>query len=146
MTLTIHTRLGPYEVQERLGKGGMGEVYRARDSRLERDVAIKVLPEQLAQDPHALARFYREVRAIAAMSHPHILTIHDIGTEHGLTYAVIELLEGQTLGKRIKLGVIDWRTAVDIATAIADGLAAAHTKGIIHRDIKPENIYLTLRE
>ena len=83
---------------------------------------------------------------IAAMSHPHILTIHDIGTEYGLTYAVIELLEGQTLGKRIKLGVIDWRTAVDIATAIADGLAAAHAKGIIHRDIKPENIYLTLRE
>jgi serine/threonine protein kinase/Flp pilus assembly protein TadD len=143
MTLTIHTRLGPYEVQERLGKGGMGEVYRARDSRLERDVAIKVLPEQLAQDPHALARFYREVRAIAAMSHPHIMTIHDIGTEHGLTYAVMELLEGQTLGKRIKFGVIEWRIAVEIATAIADGLAAAHAKGIIHRDIKPENIFLT---
>jgi serine/threonine protein kinase/Flp pilus assembly protein TadD len=143
MTLTIHTRLGPYEIQERLGAGGMGEVYRARDSRLERDVAIKVLPEQFAREPNALARFYREVRAIAAMSHPHILTIHDIGTEHGLTYAVMELLEGQTLGKRIKSGVIDWRTAVEIATAIADGLAAAHAKGIIHRDIKPENIFLT---
>src|SRR5262249_8846357 len=114
-----------------------------RDTRLERDVAIKVLPEQLAQDPQALARFYREVRAIAAMSHPNILTIHDIGTEHGFTYAVMELLEGQTLGGRLRQGVLDWRSALALATSLADGLAAAHAKGIIHRDIKPENIFLT---
>jgi len=143
MSLAIHSRLGPYEIQAPLGAGGMGEVYRARDARLERDVAIKVLPAQLAQDAHALARFYREVRAVAALSHPNILTIYDIGTDQGVTFAVIELLEGQTLGGRLKLGVIDWRNAVEIATAIADGLAAAHAKGIIHRDIKPENIFLT---
>ena len=143
MGLAIHSQLGPYEVLAPLGAGGMGEVYRARDARLERDVAIKVLPAQLAQDATALARFYREVRAVAAMSHPNILTIYDMGTDQGITFAVMELLEGQTLGGRIKQGVIDWRKAVEIATAIADGLAAAHAKGIIHRDIKPENIFLT---
>jgi serine/threonine protein kinase/tetratricopeptide (TPR) repeat protein len=143
MSLAIHTRLGRYEIEAQLGAGGMGEVYRARDTRLERDVAIKVLPELLAQDPQALARFHREVRAIAAMSHPNILIIHDIGTDQGLTYAVMELLEGQTLGKRLKQGALEWHRAVAIATAIADGLAAAHAKGIIHRDIKPENIFLT---
>ena len=143
MTLAMQTRLGPYEVLEQLGAGGMGEVYRARDSRLERDVAIKVLPAHLAQDGQFLARFYREVRAVAALSHPNILTIHDIGNEQGIMYAVMELLEGQTLRSRIKLAVIDWRKASKIATAIADGLAAAHAKAIIHRDIKPENIFLT---
>jgi serine/threonine protein kinase len=143
MTLAIHTRLGPYEVQRPLGAGGMGEVYRARDTRLERDVAIKVLPEPFAHDPQALARFYREVRAIAALSHPHILTIYDIGTEQGFAYAVMELLEGQTLGDRIKRGVLDWRPAVEIAAGIADGLAAAHAKGVVHRDVKPENLFLT---
>jgi serine/threonine protein kinase/Flp pilus assembly protein TadD len=121
----------------------MGEVYRARDTRLERDVAIKVLPQASANDPQVLARFYREVKAIALLSHPHILTIYDIGTEAGLTYAVVELLEGQTLGRRLKQGALDWPEAVTIATAIADGLTAAHAKGIIHRDIKPENIFLT---
>jgi serine/threonine protein kinase/tetratricopeptide (TPR) repeat protein len=143
MTLAMHTRLGPYQVQEPLGAGGMGEVYRARDTRLERDVAVKVLPEQLAQDASALARFYREVRAIAALSHPNILAIYDVGSEHGLTYAVMELLEGQTLGDRIRTGLLDWRAAAAIATAIADGLAAAHAKGIIHRDVKPDNVFLT---
>jgi serine/threonine protein kinase/Flp pilus assembly protein TadD len=143
MSLAIHSHLGPYEIQAVLGAGGMGEVYQARDARLERDVAIKVLPEQFAQDAHALARFYREVRAVAALSHPNILTIYDIGTDQGITFAVMELLQGQTLGSRIKQGVLDWRKAVPIATAIAEGLAAAHAKGIIHRDIKPENIFLT---
>src|SRR5260370_32426597 len=143
MSLAIHSHLGPYEIEAPLGAGGMGEVYRARDARLERDVAIKVLPAQFAEDANALARFYREVRAVAALSHPNILTIYDIGTDQGVTFAVIELLEGQTLGGRLKQGVIDWRKAVEIATAIADGLAAAHAKGIIHRDIKPENIFLT---
>jgi serine/threonine protein kinase/Flp pilus assembly protein TadD len=121
----------------------MGEVYRARDARLERDVAIKVLPTQFAQDARALARFYREVRAVAALSHPNILTIYDVGTDQDVTFAVMELLQGQTLGRRIKQGVMEWRKAVEIAAAIADGLAVAHGKGIIHRDIKPENIFLT---
>src|SRR5436190_4878907 len=143
MTLTMHTRLGPYEIQGPLGAGGMGEVYRARDTRLERDVAIKVLSEPLARDPQALARFHREVRAVAALSHPNIVDIHDLGTEHGLTYAVMELLEGQTLAEGIRQGAIDRRRALAIATAIADGLAAAHTKGIIHRDVKPQNVFLT---
>ena len=143
MSLAIHSHLGPYEIHAPIGAGGMGEVYRARDARLERDVAIKVLPAQLAQDAHALARFYREVRAVAALSHPNILTIYDIGTDQGVTFAVMELLEGETLGGRLKQGVIEWRKAVEIAAAIADGLASAHAKGITHRDIKPENIFLT---
>jgi serine/threonine protein kinase/Flp pilus assembly protein TadD len=144
MSLAIHSHLGPYEIQAPLGVGGMGEVYRARDSRLEREVAIKMLPAQLAQDEQALARFYREVRAVAAFSHPNIMAIYDIGTDQGVTFAVMELLKGQTLGSRLKQGAIEWRNGVEIAAAIADGLAAAHAKGIIHRDIKPENIFLTV--
>jgi serine/threonine protein kinase/tetratricopeptide (TPR) repeat protein len=123
----------------------MGEVYRARDTRLDREVAIKVLPEALAQDAHALARFQREAKAVAALSHPNILTIFDVGTEGepGTTFAVMELLHGQTLGSRLRQAPLDWRTAVAMATAIAEGLSAAHAKGIVHRDIKPENIFLT---
>src|SRR5215813_8608418 len=102
MTLAIQSNLGPYEIQARLGAGGMGEVYRATDARLKRDVAIKVLPAQLAKDELALARFYREVCAVAALSHPNILTIYDIGTEQGVTFAVMELLEGQTLRRRLQ--------------------------------------------
>ena len=143
MRLAVHRQLGPYEILEPLGAGGMGEVYRARDPRLERDVAIKVVPEQFAQDAVALARFYREVRAVAALSHPNIVAIHDIGTDQGLMYAVMELLEGHTLRLRIRQRVIDWPQAVEIAKGIANGLAAAHAKGIIHRDIKPENLFLT---
>src|SRR5262249_17954553 len=143
MRLAIQSQLGPYTIVAPLGAGGMGEVYRARDSRLERDVAIKVVPEQFAQDAHALARFQREVRAVAALTHPNIVTIHDTGTEQGLAYAVMELLEGQTLRNRIKQGILHWSEAVNMAKGIADGLAAAHAKGIIHRDIKPENIFLT---
>src|SRR5262245_59160073 len=104
MRLGIHSQLGPYAIVAPIGAGGMGEVYRARDARLERDVAIKVVPEQFAQDAHALARFHREVRAVAALSHPNIVTIYDIGTEGGFTYAVMELLEGYTLRSRIKQG------------------------------------------
>jgi serine/threonine protein kinase/Flp pilus assembly protein TadD len=137
------TRLGPYEILAKLGAGGMGEVYRARDTRLDREVAIKVLPEEYAQDPTALSRFQREARAVAQLSHPNILTLFDIGTDQGRAYAVMELLQGQTLGGRIKQGPLDWRSAVAIATAVADGLSLAHSKGIIHRDIKPENIFLT---
>jgi non-specific serine/threonine protein kinase len=143
MTLAANTRLGPYEILSSLGTGGMGEVYRARDSRLERDVAVKVLPERLVQDATALARFQREARAVAALSHPNIIAIYDIGVEQGMPYVIMELLEGETLGRRLKQVTLDWRSALPLATAIADGLAAAHAKGIIHRDIKPENIFLT---
>jgi serine/threonine protein kinase/Flp pilus assembly protein TadD len=143
MTLPAGAQLGPYTILDSLGAGGMGEVYRARDTRLDRDVAIKVLSSQFASDASALARFHREVRAVAALSHSNILAIYDIGTDGGCTYSVTELLEGQTLGKRIRQGVLPWRSAVEIALGIAAGLAAAHVKGIIHRDIKPENIFLT---
>jgi serine/threonine protein kinase/Flp pilus assembly protein TadD len=143
MALPINTRLGPYEVLALLGSGGMGEVYRARDTRLERNVAIKVLPERFANDPVALARFQREAKAVAALSHPNIVALYDLGNEQGRTFVVMELLEGQTLGNRLKQAHLDWRSAVEIGTAIADGLTAAHARGIIHRDIKPENIFLT---
>jgi serine/threonine protein kinase/tetratricopeptide (TPR) repeat protein len=143
MALPASTRLGPYEIVAKLGAGGMGEVYRARDTRLDRDVAIKVLAASLAHDAHALARFQREAKAVAALSHPSILTLYDIGTEQGTTYVVMELLEGQTLGARLKLSPLDWRSGLRIAVAVAEGLGVAHAKGIIHRDIKPENVFLT---
>jgi TolB-like protein/Tfp pilus assembly protein PilF len=137
------TQLGPYEIQAALGKGGMGEVYRAKDARLERAVAIKVLPQPFAEDRARLARFEREAKVVAAMSHPNILAIHDYGIEQGHTFAVMELLDGETLRARIAPGSLSWRRAGEIAVAIADGLAAAHAKGIVHRDLKPENIFLT---
>lgn len=136
-------RLGPYEILGPLGAGGMGEVYRARDGRLNRDVAIKVVPLSVAQSPEALARFERESRAVAALSHPNILTIYDVGQSNGHPYTVMELLEGETLGTRIAHGPLPVRKAVDIAAQIARGLAAAHDKQIVHRDLKPENVFLT---
>jgi non-specific serine/threonine protein kinase len=143
MPLAALQRLGPYEIVALLGSGGMGEVYRAHDGRLDRDVAIKVLPEQYIQDSQALARFHREVKAVANLSHPNIVAIYDFGTDQNRPYAVMELLEGQTLGARLRERPCDWREAVELAAAIADGLAAAHAKGIVHRDIKPENVFLT---
>ncbi len=143
MPLTAGTRLGPYEILAPLGAGGMGEVYRARDSRLGRDVAIKVLPEHLSGDPLALARFEREARAVAALSHPNILAIYDVGADQGVSYVVTELLEGDTLRSRVTAAALAWRKSVEIAVALADGLSAAHSKGITHRDLKPENIFLT---
>jgi len=135
-------RLGPYEVIDLLGAGGMGEVYRARDTRLGREVAVKVLPKHLQADPAARARFEREARAVAALSHPNILALHDIGEHEGVAFAVTEKLEGETL--RPRLGrPLSWGNAVEIAAGIADGLAAAHSKGIVHRDLKPENVFLT---
>jgi serine/threonine protein kinase len=143
MPLGAGVRLGPYEVAGSIGAGGMGEVYRARDPRLGRDVAIKVLPQHLANDPDALARFEREARAVAALSHPNILAIYDVGSDRGLTYAVMELLEGETLRSCLTRGALPWRDAAEIGAAIADGLATAHAKGIVHRDLKPDNIFLT---
>jgi len=135
--------LGHYKIQSLLGAGGMGEVYRARDTRLDRDVAVKILPEELAENPEALRRFEREAKAVAALSHPNILAIHDFGTEQSLSYAVMELLEGETLRARLTRSALGWREAVEVGIPIAEGLAAAHARGIIHRDLKPENIFLT---
>jgi serine/threonine protein kinase/tetratricopeptide (TPR) repeat protein len=142
MTIARGTQLGRYEILGPLGKGGMGEVYRAKDTQLGREVAIKVLPEDLAENPHALKRFEREARAVAALSHPNILEIHDSGTDQGVAYAVMELLEGETLRARLEGSAIPWRKALEVVVAVAEGLAAAHTKGVIHRDLKPENIFL----
>jgi len=139
----IGRTLGHYRLDSLLGAGGMGEVYRARDLRLDRDVAVKILPERLAGDPEALRRFEREAKAVAALSHPNILAIYDFGVEAGVSYAVTELLKGETLRERLNRSPLDWRETVEVGAAIADGLAAAHAKNIIHRDLKPANIFLT---
>ena len=143
MSLPSGTRLGPYEIATPIGSGGMGDVYRARDTRLDRDVAVKVLPERFVRDDEARARFEREAKAVAALSHPNILAIHDYGSTENAAYSVTELLEGQTLRRRLLEGPLPWRKVVEIGSAIAEGLAAAHAKGIVHRDLKPENIFLT---
>jgi serine/threonine protein kinase/tetratricopeptide (TPR) repeat protein len=143
MSIPPGTRLGPYEIVQPIGSGGMGDVYRARDTRLDRDVAVKVLPERFVRDVEARMRFEREAKAVAALSHSNILSIHDYGSAEAGTYIVTELLEGETLRRRINEGPIAWRKVIEIGAALADGLAAAHAKGIIHRDLKPENIFLT---
>jgi Tol biopolymer transport system component/tRNA A-37 threonylcarbamoyl transferase component Bud32 len=143
VSLASGTKLGLYEILSPLGAGGMGEVYRARDAKLHRDVAIKILPEALAADPVALARFEREAQAVAALSHPNILAIFDFGVEQGTPYAVMELLDGQTLRAQLGGGSVAPRKAVEYALQIAAGLAAAHARGITHRDLKPENIFVT---
>jgi tRNA A-37 threonylcarbamoyl transferase component Bud32/Tol biopolymer transport system component len=143
MNLPSGTKLGPYEIVSLLGAGGMGEVYRARDSRLKRDVAVKVLPQALSQDADRLRRFEQEALATAALNHPNILAVFDIGTHQGSPYVVSELLEGETLRERLRSGPIIVRKTLDYALQIAHGLAAAHGKGIIHRDLKPENLFLT---
>ena len=139
----IGRTLGHYRIVEKIGEGGMGEVYRARDERLDRDVAIKVLHEAMAQNADRLARFEREAKAVAKLAHPNILEIWDFGTDEGVTYAVTELLEGQNLRARIPSSGLPWQKVVELGTAIADGLAAAHSKGIVHRDLKPENVFVT---
>ena len=143
MALIIGSRLGPYEILSVLGAGGMGEVYRARDSRLRRDVAIKVLPAAFAADPDRLRRFEQEARASAALNHPNILVVHDVGAEAGTTFVVSELLEGQTLRDALQHGALAVRKAIDYSVQIAHGLAAAHELGIVHRDLKPENLFAT---
>ncbi len=135
-------RLGTYEIVALLGSGGMGEVYRARDSNLRREVAIKLLPETLSTDPDRIARFEREARAIAALSHPNILAIHDFGNQDGVRYAVAELLEGQTLRDVLRSGPLPPSKVIAIATQIARGLEAAHGRGIVHRDLKPDNVFV----
>jgi serine/threonine protein kinase len=141
--IEIGACLGPYKILARLGAGGMGEVYRGKDTRLGREVAVKVLPEFLADNNEALMRFEREARALAALSHPNILTIFDFGKEQDICYAVTELLEGETLRAAIARGPIAWNRVIEIAIAITEGLHAAHSRGIVHRDLKPENIFLT---
>jgi TolB-like protein/Tfp pilus assembly protein PilF len=143
MGLQVGARLGPYEVLAPLGAGGMGEVYRALDTRLDREVAVKVLPERLAEDPSSLSRFEREAKALAALSHPNVLTILDIGREGAIAYTVTELLEGESLRTRLLRAQMSWREAAELGSEIADGLAAAHSRGIVHRDLKPENVFLT---
>ena len=143
MVLTPGTKIGPYEVLSPLGAGGMGEVYRARDTRLHREVAIKVLPESLSSDPDRLRRFEQEARTVAALNHPNILAVYDFGSQNGTHYMVSELLEGETLGKRLEEGVLPARKTIDYALQIAKGLAAAHGKGIVHRDLKPDNLFIS---
>jgi Tol biopolymer transport system component len=143
MALALGTRLGPYEILSALGAGGMGEVYRARDSRLGRDVAIKVLPPAFSIDPERLHRFEQEARAAAALNHPSILAVFDIGQHDGAPFIVSELLEGDTLRELLHAGALSARKAIEYAIQIAHGLAAAHEKGIVHRDLKPENLFVT---
>ncbi len=143
MTLPSGTRLGSYEIVAAIGAGGMGEVYRARDPRLGREVAVKTIAPRLATDPDALARFQREARVIASLSHPNVLAIHDVGSQDGLWFLVTEFLEGETLRDRISRRPLPWRSVVEIVVSVAHGLAAAHASGIVHRDLKPANVFLT---
>ena len=143
MTLAAGSKLGPYEILGQIGAGGMGEVYRAKDPRLGRDVAIKVLPASLSQGADRLRRFEQEARAAGVLNHPNITAVYDIGTHQDAPYVVQELLEGETLRTALSGGRIAQRKAIDYALQIAHGLAAAHEKGIVHRDLKPENLFIT---
>ncbi len=143
MTLAPGTKLGSYEIIGVIGAGGMGEVYRARDTNLDRDVAIKVLPEHMARDPETLRRFKREAKAVATLSHPNILAIHEFGEHQGIAYTVTELLVGRTLREMLQSGPIALKQAVSLALQMVHGLAAAHEKGVVHRDLKPENLFIT---
>jgi serine/threonine protein kinase len=142
MSLATGERIGPFQIVAPIGKGGMGEIYHARDTRLNRDVAVKMLPEGV-NDDDSLRRFERETRAIASLNHPNILAIHDTGLYREVPYAVTELLQGETLAERLRSGPLAAPRATEIASLIAEGLEAAHAMGVIHRDIKPENIFLT---
>jgi serine/threonine protein kinase len=143
MVLTSGMKIGQYEILSPLGAGSMGEVYRARDTRLNRDVAIKILPELASSDPERLHRFEIEARAAAALNHPNILAVYQMGTYEGAPYLVSELLEGKTLTETLRRGPLPPRKAIDYGVQIAQGLAAAHEKGIVHRDLKPDNLFVT---
>src|SRR5215510_11003824 len=136
-------RLGPYEVLAALGSGGMGEVYRARDTRLGRDVAVKVLPQHLSANPDVRARFEREAKTVSAFNHPHICTLFDVGREDGIDYLVMELVEGETLAHRLEKGALPIEQMLRLGIEIADALDRAHRGGVVHRDLKPGNIMLT---
>ena len=143
MPLQPGTTLGPYEILSPIGAGGMGEVYRARDTRLDRTVAIKVLPEHVASDPDLKQRFEREAKTISSLNHPHICTLYDIGSQDGIDFLVMEYLEGDTLAQRLEKGALPLDQALRVAIEIADALDKAHRQGITHRDLKPGNIMLT---
>src|SRR5437879_5671495 len=143
MPLLPGTHLGPYEIMTPLGAGGMGEVYRARDTRLDRTIAIKILPAQFSADPVRKQRFEREAKTISGLNHPHICILHDVGSQDGIDYLVMECVEGETLAKRLEKGPLPLDQALKYGTQIADGLDKAHRSGVVHRDLKPGNIMLT---
>ena len=143
MSLDPGSRLGHYVLRATLGAGGMGEVYRATDGRLGRDVALKVLPADMARDPDRLARFQREARAVAALNHPHIVTIYSVEETDGIHFLTMELVEGESLDRLIPVGGLPVDRMLATGTALADALAAAHEKGIVHRDLKPANVMMT---
>src|ERR1700751_3735536 len=143
MALTAGSKLGPYEIQSPLGAGGMGEVYRARDTRLERTVAIKILPIQLSSDPVRKQRFEREAKTISSLNHPHICVLHDVGSQNGIEYLVMECVEGESLAKRLEKGPLPIEQVLKYGAQIADALDKAHRCCVIHRDLKPGNIMLT---
>lgn len=143
MAIPAGTRLGPYEITDAIGAGGMGEVYSARDSKLGRDVAIKVLPEAFAHDPERLIRFQREAKVLASLNHPNIATIHGLEHSDGTHFLIMELVPGETLADRVKAGPLPIEEALGIAVQIAEALEAAHEKNIVHRDLKPANVKVT---
>src|ERR1700681_3765536 len=143
MTIRPGRRLGPYEIVSTIGAGGMGEVYKARDTRLDRTVAIKVLPEHVPSDPDLQKRFHREAKTISSLNHPHICTLYDVGRQDGTAFLVMEYLEGETLAQRLTHGALPFDRALQIAIQVADALDKAHRSGIVHRDLKPGNIMLT---
>src|SRR5229473_4353731 len=143
MPLTPSTKLGPYEILTPLGAGGMGEVYRARDTRLDRTVAIKILSVRLSNDPVRKQRFEREAKTISSLNHPNICTLHDVGSQDGVDYLVMECVEGETLAKRLEKGALPLEQVLKYGMQIADALDKAHRNGVVHRDLKPGNIMLT---
>ncbi|MGH9580474.1 MAG: serine/threonine-protein kinase, partial [Terriglobales bacterium] len=143
MPLAPGTRLGPYEILAPLGAGGMGEVYKARDTRLDRTVAVKILPQHLSADPLLRQRFEREARAVSSLNHPHICILHDVGQQDGTDFLVMEYLEGDTLAQRLEKGPLPLDQVLKFSTQIADALDKAHRQGVVHRDLKPGNVMLT---
>src|SRR5678816_3191111 len=142
-TFQVGTRLGPYQILDQIGSGGMGEVYKATDTRLERVVAIKVLPQHWATNAEMRQRFEREAQTLASLNHPHICVLHDVGKQDDADYLVMEYLEGETLATRLERGAVPLDEALKLALEIADALDKAHRKGVVHRDLKPSNVMLT---